>query len=113
MMGCRELSTSEILTFTHALRLHQAAGRQEKVHARQNNPPSIKSSQSGRAIIAVQPIEQPCCRPAVPAATARCLNLPPRQLIGDLLDGHVAKLDQDRPRRFRVTVGLTLVRHRD
>src|SRR5262249_16285020 len=39
-----------------------------------------------------QPIEQPRYRPAVPAATARGGDLPPRQLLDDRLHRHVAKV---------------------
>ena len=73
--------------------------------ARQNKPPVDQIRPMGPGD------HRRCSRssslPAVPAASARCLNLPPRQLIGNLLDGHVAKLDQNRPQRFRITVGHT------
>jgi hypothetical protein len=48
----------------------------------------------------VQPIEQPCHRPAMPAATARRGGLPLCQLVSDLLDRQVAQLDQDQPQRL-------------
>jgi hypothetical protein len=45
----------------------------------------------------VQPIEQSCHRPAMPAATSRRGDLPLGQFVSDLLDRQVAKLDHDRP----------------
>jgi hypothetical protein len=57
----------------------------------------------------VQPIEQPCHRPAVPAATTRSGDLPLGQLVSDLLNRQVAKLDQDRPQRLCISIGFALV----
>ena len=48
----------------------------------------------------MQPAEQPCHRPAMPAATARRRDLPLRQLRSDRLDRHVAQPEQDGLRVF-------------
>jgi len=45
----------------------------------------------------------------VPAATARRGALPLGQLVSDLLDRQVAKLDQDRPQRLCISIRLALV----
>jgi len=58
----------------------------------------------------VQPIEQRCHSPAVRSATARRSDLPLGQLVSDLLDRQVAKLDQDQPQRVCVPVCLVLVK---
>ena len=54
-------------------------------------------------------VEQPCHRPAMPTATTRRGDLPPGQLVGDLLDRQVAKLDQDWPQRLCISIGFALV----
>jgi hypothetical protein len=45
----------------------------------------------------------------MPPATARRSDLPLGQLISDLLDRQVAKLDQDRPQRLCISIRFALV----
>jgi hypothetical protein len=54
-------------------------------------------------------IEQPCHNPAVPSATARRSDLPLGQLVSDLLDRQVAKLDQEQPQRLCISIRFALV----
>ena len=64
---------------------------------------------SPRGSSQAETVEQPCHRPAVPSATARRGDQSLGQLIRDLLDRQVAKLDQDRPQRLCISIGFALV----
>jgi hypothetical protein len=69
-------------------------------HVRLFKPPEVIAGRDGRAAL------PPSCRAIGRRGGS---DLPPCQLIGDLLDSHVAKLDQDRPQRLCISIGFALV----
>jgi hypothetical protein len=87
------------------------AARAPRLDLRGRENASLRTMLAGEARRSsqVQPIEQPCHRSAMPAAIARRSELPLGQLVSDLLDRQVARLDQDRPQRLCISIRFALV----